>query len=87
MGNGLLTFIDKKTHLSDFFSNDEVVFYNNLDDLSEKLNKYKVDKIKGKAIARKGKNKYLSHFNSDKVTDFILSKTFSDKGKHNYIWD
>ncbi len=87
IGNGLLTFIDKKTHLSDFFSNDEVVFYNNLDDLSEKLNKYKVDKIKGKAIARKGKNKYLSHFNSDKVTDFILSKTFSDKGKHNYIWD
>lgn len=87
IGNGLLTFIDKKTHLNDFFSDNEVVFYNDIDDLSEKLNQFKVDKIKGKEIAKKGKSKYLTYFNSDKVTDFILSKTFSDKGKYKYLWD
>ena len=27
IGNGLLTFVDEKTYLSDFFSNKEVVFY------------------------------------------------------------
>ena len=41
VGNGLLTFIDKNTYLSDFFTNDEIIFYKNLSDLSYKLNKYK----------------------------------------------
>ena len=47
IGNGLLTFIDKKTFLSDF-SNDEMVFYNDIDDLSYKINKYKKDIKTGK---------------------------------------
>ena len=44
VGNGLLTFIDEKTFLSDFFSNKEIIFYKDIDDLSFKLNKYKKDK-------------------------------------------
>ena len=36
IGNGLLTFIDDKTFLNDFFKK-ELVFYNNIDDLSEKI--------------------------------------------------
>ena len=55
IGNGLLTFIDEKTFLSDFFSKDEIVFYKNLDDLSYKINKYKKDVNTGKKIARLGK--------------------------------
>ena len=42
VGNGLLTFIDENTLLTDFFSNKEIVFYKNINDLSYKLNKYKV---------------------------------------------
>jgi hypothetical protein len=34
MGNGLLTFIDKKTHYSDFFKDDEMIFYKDINDLS-----------------------------------------------------
>ena len=33
IGNGLMTFIDIKTQLDDFFYNDEVIFYKNIDDL------------------------------------------------------
>ena len=44
IGNGLLTFIDEKTNLRDFFSNQEIVFYKNIEDLSYKMNKYKKDK-------------------------------------------
>ena len=36
IGNGLLTFIDEKTYLSDFFNKDEIIFYKNIDDLSFK---------------------------------------------------
>ena len=86
VGNGLLTFIDKNTYLSDFFTNDEIIFYKNLSDLSYKLNKYKKDKKKGKQIARLGKIKYLKYFNSDIVSEYILSKSFDFKVKKQVIW-
>jgi len=87
VGNGLLTFIDKNTHLNDFFTNDEIVFYKNLSDLSYKLNKYKRDKKKGREIARLGKIKYLKYFNSDIISEYILSKSFDFKLKKKVIWN
>ncbi len=86
IGNGLLTFIDEKTYLNDFFSNKEIIFYNNLDDLTNKLNKYKVDKKEGKKIAKKGRDKYLKYFNSDIVSEFLITKTFDLKSKNKVIW-
>ena len=35
MGNGILTFIDKKTKLNYFFKNNEAIFYNSIRDLSK----------------------------------------------------
>ena len=45
MGNGLLTFIHDKTYYSNFFSNDEIIFYNNLSNLSDK--KLSIKRSKG----------------------------------------
>ncbi len=87
VGNGLLTFIDEKTFLKDFFTSKELIFYKDIFDLSYKLKKYKKDKKNGKKIARLGRNKYLKYFNSDLVSDFILSKTLDMKSKNNYIWE
>merc|ERR1711966_358928 len=36
IGNGLVCLIDEKTQYSNFFKNDEMIFYKNLNDLSEK---------------------------------------------------
>ena len=41
MGNGLLTFIDKKTQLDDMFNKNEVIMYKNINDLTDKINFYK----------------------------------------------
>ncbi len=87
VGNGLLTFIDVNTFLSDFFSEKEIIFYKNISDLSYKLNKFKKDKKKGKEIAKLGKQKYLKYFNSDIVSEYILSKTFDYKMKKKVIWN
>ena len=87
IGNGLLTFIDKKTFLSDFFSNKEMVFYNDIDDLSYKINKYKKDTKTGKKIARLGKKKYFKYFDSSTVSNFMICKTFNLKPKKKIIWD
>ena len=87
VGNGLLTFIDQNTCLNDFFSSKEIVFYKNIKDLSYKLNKYKKDKKDGKKIAKAGRDKYLRYFNSDLVSEYILSKTLDLKSKKNFVWD
>ena len=86
IGNGLLTFIDEKTQFHDFLTNDHIVFYKDLNDLSYKINKYKNDKINRKRIAKNGKNFYLKEFNSTIVADFILSKTFDYKSKNKFVW-
>ena len=87
LGNGLLTFIDKKTYFNDFLSNKEIIFYNNINDLSYKINKYKKDTKEAKKIAKNGRDTYLKNFNSTIVSDFILSKLFDYKSKNKFIWD
>ena len=87
LGNGLLTFIDEKTQFRNFFNGDEVVFYNNLNDLSEKIHKYKKNIYDRKKIARNGKKMYFKYFNSTIVADFILSKTFLYTSKNKFVWD
>ncbi len=87
LGNGLLTFINKKTYLSDFFTNKEMVFYKDIDDLSYKINKYKKDVKIGKKIASLGKKKYFRFFNSSTVSDYMLSKIFNKKSEKRVLWD
>ena len=87
MGNGLLTFIDENYFLGDFFSNKEIVTYKNLNDLSDKLNKYKKDIKLNKFIAKNGRNKYFKYFNSNIVADFIVNKTLGIKNRNKYLWN
>ena len=72
--------------MTDFFSNKEIIFYKNIHDLSYKINKYKIDEREGKKIAKNGKKKYLKYFNSDIVSEYILSKSFDYKMKKMAIW-
>ena len=37
VGNGLVCLIDEKTQYKDFFNDKEMVFYKNINDLSEKI--------------------------------------------------
>ena len=86
IGNGLLTFIDKKTFLSDFFSNKEMIFYKNIDDLSEKIEKISENEKLRKSIGQKGKAKYMRYFNSTLVANFIINKTYEINRKKKYLW-
>ncbi len=81
MGNGLLTFIDKKTQLDDFFSKKEIIFYNGLDDLASKILFYKKNDKLRKKIAKNGKNKYFKLFNETKISKYIIDKSFGNNAK------
>ena len=86
IGNGLVTLIDERTQYSDFFTNKEMVFYKNLDDLSEKIIKISNDEKLRKSIGKNGKKKYFKHFNSTIIADFIINRTFDLKKTKKYFW-
>ena len=79
LGNGLLTFIDKKTQLDDFFSNKEVIFYNNIDDLASKIKYYSKNDTLRKKIAKSGQNKYFKLFNESKIAKHIVDISLGNK--------
>jgi len=79
MGNGLLTFIDINVGLSDIFNKNEIVFYSNIDDLSDKINFYsRNDKLRSK-IAKNGKNKYFKLFNESKISKYVIDVSLGNK--------
>ena len=75
VGNGLLTFIDKRVHMSDFFNNNEIIFYDNINDLSDKIKFYSSNDKLRKKIAEKGKKKYFQLFNEKKTTKYLVDKS------------
>ena len=89
IGNGLLTFIDKKKKFDHFFTDKEIIFYNDKYDLSEKMNFYKKNIKERKKIARKGQEKYFELFNEIEVAKYIVNKSFDFKNFtpawHKYI--
>ena len=86
VGNGLVCLIDEKTQYRDFFSNNEMVFYKNLSDLSEKIIRVSRDDKLRRQIAHNGKKKYMKYFNSSEVANFIINKTLEIKDKK-YLWE
>ncbi len=86
IGNGLVTLIDEKTMYRDFFNDNEMVFYKNISDLSEKIEKITFDEKLRRYIGKKGKEKYLKYFNSNLVANFIINKTLEINEKKKYLW-
>jgi len=86
-GNGLLTFINEEISFDDFIPKNCFINYNDIDDLSYKLNKYKKDSFERKKISQTGQKFYLKYLNSTIVADYILSKTFGYKSKNNFVWE
>jgi hypothetical protein len=85
IGNGLLTFIDKKTKLNDLISTKEAVFYNNMEDLIKKIKIFKKNDKRRIRIARAGRNMYHKYFNSTLVANYIVDRTLGIKSK--YYWE
>ena len=86
VGNGLVCLIDEKTKYRDFFSNDEMVFYKNLNDLAEKINKISRDDKLRRKIAKKGKDKYMKYFNSNLVAEYIINQIFDINQNSKFLW-
>ena len=86
IGNGLVTLIDEKTCYNHFFDKSEMVFYKNISDLSEQIERISSDEKLRKLIGKKGKLKYTKYFNSTLVAEFIINKTLDINNKNKYLW-
>ena len=87
VGNGLVCLIDEKTQYKDFFNDNEMVFYKNMSDLSEKIIKISSDDKLRRKIGLNGKEKYMKFFNSDLVSKFIINKTLNLKDSNKCLWE
>ncbi len=84
IGNGLLTFIDYKKKFNHFFKDNEIIFYHNKHDLSDKINFYKRNIDLAKKIAQKGQEKYFKLFNEIEVAKYIINESMYGSSKP--IW-
>ena len=87
IGNGLVCLIDEKTQYRNFFDEKEMIFYSNVNDLSEKISRLSQDDKLRQKIAYNGKKKYMKFFNSTLVAQYIIEKTLNIKNKNNYLWE
>ena len=87
IGNGILTFIDIKTKLNKLFTDNEIIFYKNIKDLSNKINFYKNSNNLRNKIAKNGMKKYHKYMNSKIIASFIIDKTLNINKKKRYFWE
>ena len=73
LGNGLMVFIENKTQYYDILMPDvEAVYFDGVEDLSEKIKFYKLNKDKALKIAHNGYKRMHSDFNERVITNYML---------------
>ena len=65
--------------MNNFFNPHEIVCYNDIDDLAEKIKFYKKNDKSRIKIAKKGKDKYFKLFNEVKISKYIIDKSIGKK--------
>ena len=65
--------------MKNFFNSNEIVSYDHIDDLAEKIKFYKKNDKSRIKIAKKGKEKYFKLFNEVKISKYIIDKSIGKK--------
>lgn len=86
MGNGLLVFVGRSTGYDEIFAEDEMAFYEDMDDLAHKLRHFLTHDAERQAVARKGHAKYHAIFNERIVARFIEEAAWGARLSGDYAW-
>lgn len=86
VGNGLLTFCPRVPKMETLFSQQELVYFDSLDDLLEKVAYYHDHQDEGKAIAEKGWEAIHRCHNAKRVTGYMLELLFDLPLSSPYEW-
>ena len=62
-----------------FFDKNEIIFYDNIEDLSDKIKFYSTNDKLRKKIAENGKKKYFKLFNEVKISKYLVDTSLGSK--------
>ena len=85
-GNGLLTFIDRGTSFNQLYTEKELVFYDNRDELSDKIKFYKNNRKESRDIAERGWSRSHRSYNETIITKYIIERTMGMNFSSDYEW-
>lgn len=86
MGNGLLTFVDRRTGFESLFSPDELVLFEGVDELVDRLRALKADDAARKRIAFNGWRKIHEIFSETRVAQWIVDVTLGRTSSPAPLW-
>ena len=85
-GWGLAVLMDRRSGFDRFYSVEEAVFYDDLDDLAGQAAALKADDARARAMAQAGWVKTWSLFHSGKVLDYVMAQLFDAGGARDFPW-
>ena len=86
MGNGILAFINRANGLSELLGESRAIYYKDNEELVSKIREIQQDDTARKSIAAEGRRFYHEHFSSEKVAEYIVSKTMNEQPDLDFIW-
>ncbi len=86
LGNGVLTFCPRVPGMESCFSEEEVVYFKDLDEFQDKFKEYLACADKTRATARAGWEKAHRVFNEVRVTRFLLETAMGRPYSEDYEW-
>lgn len=86
VGNGLLTFCPKVPGMQTLFADDEIIYFENFDDLLEKIIYYHNHDDECRTIAEKGWRRAHQCYNGERVTLYMIERLFGLPFTTEYEW-
>lgn len=85
-GNGQLAFIERATGYDQLFGEDEMGFFSSLEELADKLARYKAEPRARMRAAAAGRARYAELFNERRVAAYIVDAAFGETRESDYPW-
>lgn len=85
-GNGLMTLIHRRTGYDQIYKEDEIIFFDDFDELVKKIEYFMERNDEARSIAKKGWKRTHEIFSTQMVTKYITEVTFGRKLSEDYQW-
>ncbi len=85
-GNGLLTLCQETPGLRELFSDEEMIYFTDLNELMAKLAYYKAHDDQARQIARRGRERAHRSYHSGRIARFIIETSFDQPLSEGYEW-
>ena len=86
MGYGILTYQSSKNQMQRFFTDKETVWFDDADDLVDKIFFYKRNDSMRSEVASAGREKYHKLFNGERVLKYMVETIFGEEYTEQYEW-